>query len=149
MDDFLDFRDSTGYPSTPDLGRERPVTGAACAQLVDLALSPHERALGVVMFAVLDADRRPGELIVLPGVPDAALGEPAPPGLVEIADDAWAAGGWVIFARGRAGQPYLTPSDLAWLEYAETTFGDRLAGAFLATPDLVRSLRPAERFEVA
>lgn len=149
MDDFLEFRDSTGYPLTPDLGPGRPVIGAACAQLVDLALSPHERAQGVVMLAIMDADRRPGELIVLPGAPDAVLDEPAPPGLVEIADDVWAAGGWVIFARGRAGQPYLTPTDLAWLEYAETTFGDRLAGAFLATPDLVRSLRPAERFEVA
>ncbi|MBM6405170.1 hypothetical protein JQN72_13055 [Phycicoccus sp. CSK15P-2] len=121
------------------------------ADVVDLLVGHADRLDGCLCLLLLDDGLRLLQPVLVSEGGQERDPRAAAPGIGAVLDDVAAAGGALVFARGRDGSVLLTDTDRVWHEVvlAESRrSGAPLVGAYLATPAAVRSF-PAPLGEAA
>ncbi len=117
-------------------------TPGLAADVADLFVGAADRDRGCVAFLLTDEGQRMAQPCLVDAVSDDVDPHDLVPFLRQLAEVLAGAGGGLVFVRGRPGSVLLTDADRRWHEVvleACRRNGVRLLGAFLATPDVVRS----------
>lgn len=137
-----------GYQDLPDDWNSSPIDDQRMLDVIDLCVGICERLDYCLGLLLLDERGCLVQPLVVAGADDTKL-DRAVTGLSELANLVGHFGGRVVFVRGRPGGPFITRTDLTWRRYAQEVFGERLAGSYLATVDVIRPLARANDLPIA